>query len=148
MMRLQRPLAFIVAAFTLLTVLPGIAGAQERSSTGTSAEWYIGLLGAGVSMTSQLARQPHLNWGVKVEGGYLPSTNVGVTMQGLLRLYVPISGRDRLFLQGGIGALLSTDTDHHVDPWGSVGIGARIQNSWGLLLQYPGFPVVGIMFPL
>jgi hypothetical protein len=34
-----------------------------------------------------------------------------------------------------------------VEPWGSLGFGAKVEK-WSILLQLPGFPIIGLSFPI
>jgi hypothetical protein len=122
----------------LILALSIVALTATVSQAGTNA--YVGLFGGGASMTQTI--DGPLDWGLKAEGGYL-GKYIGGSAQVLLQYNLPT--KTPVFLQLGLGALVNTDAE--VKPWGTFAVGAKF-NKYTVLLQIPGFPVLGIRFPL
>jgi hypothetical protein len=113
---------------------------SSASYAGQSA--YVGLAGIGVQTVHTI--DGPFSWGLKGEGGYI--SDFGLSGQGLLRF--DLSGADLpLYLQLGLGAQLKLTGNTGVKPWGTLGIGAHV-GDMDLLLQFPGYPIIGIEFPM
>lgn len=106
-----------------------------------SKDAYVGLVGAGASMTQPLGER--FDWGLKAEAGYL-ARFTGASGQALVRFNVPDTP---VFVQLSAGALYSVGSSSGLKPWGSLGFGAKV-DKWSILLQLPGFPIIGLSFPL
>jgi hypothetical protein len=123
----------------LILALSIVALTATVSQAGTNA--YVGLFGGGASMTQTI--DGPLEWGVKAEGGY-NGMHIGGTAQVLLQYNLPTK-KVPVYLQLGIGPLINSDAE--VKPWGTFAVGAKL-GKFDVLLQIPGFPVLGIRFPL
>ena len=124
----------ITAALAALFIITAPAHAE-------GVDGYFGVLGVGASLTQPLV--DNFEWGGKVEAGYLGKW-FGTSAQGLVRYNIPVENVP-VFVQLGLGAHL--EFDGKLSPWGSLAFGARF-DKWNVLLQLPGYPVIGLSFPL
>ncbi len=129
-MRFRSILATMACLFALTTV----ASAQKSV--------YAGLAGVGMQTATPITDA--VSWGLKGEAGFLDGFGLGGL--ALLRLDVPSSDMP-FYVQLGVGARLKVADETKVQPWGSLGVGAEI-GGYNLLLQLPGYPVLGLEFPM
>lgn len=154
----------LVFMFTLiacaLTTAP-LANAATRSGSWDKSV-YFGPFAVGYATTTPFSggRGPQLRWGWKVEGGWtgggFGGTNTYndaliVSPQGLIRLAIPLEGTMVLYPQLGLGVAARFDdgsgahSGAWVGPIGSFGIGLQF-NQWGVLVQGPGLPGIGVTY--
>ncbi len=120
-----------------LTLLLTVAGSAQAVSSA-----YAGIAGVGVQTAQPLADR--FSWGLKGEAGLLDA--FGLVGAALIRFDVPSQDLP-LYLQLALGARFRVDDNAKVQPWGSFGIGMKI-DKYNVLLQLPGYPVIGLEFPL
>ncbi len=125
-----------IHAIALTLLLSFATSAQAISSV------YAGIAGVGIQTAHPLADR--FSWGLKGEAGLLDA--FGIVGAGLIRFDVPTEDIP-LYLQIALGARFRVDDNAKVQPWGSFGIGAKI-GEFNVLLQLPGYPVIGLEFPL
>lgn len=113
------------------------------AATAPASSVYAGLLGVGIQNTWPIG-DDRLSLGGKLEGGIL--NDFGLSPQAVLRYDVP-SQAVPLYLQLGLGGRLKVGDKAKVQPFGSVSVGVQI-NRYHLLLQLPGYPVIGLEFPV
>ncbi len=113
------------------------------AATAPAASVYAGLLGVGIQNTWPVG-DDRLSLGGKLEGGIL--NEFGLSPQAVLRYDVP-SQTVPLYLQLGLGGRLKVGDQAKVQPFGSVSIGVQI-DKYHILLQLPGYPVIGLEFPV
>ena len=127
------------AAIVTLALAFAVLTATPASAEGT--DWYVGLAGGGIALTQPLTGD--FEWGGKAETGYLGKW-FGASAQGIVRYNLPVEDVP-VYVQLGIGA--HVEFGGKLLPWGSLGFGARF-GKWNAIIQLPGYPVIGLSFPL
>ena len=131
---MKRSHAIHAIALTLLLSLA--TSAQAISSV------YAGIAGVGVQTAHPFADR--FSWGLKGEAGLLDA--FGLVGAGLIRFDVPSQDLP-LYLQLALGARFRVSDTAKLQPWVSLGIGAKI-GRYNVLLQLPGYPIIGLEFPI
>lgn len=126
----------VIHAVALTLLLSFATSAQAVSSA------YAGIAGVGIQTTQPLADR--FSWGLKGEAGLLDA--FGLVGAALLRYDVPSESLP-LYVQLGLGARFRVSDTAKLQPWPTLGFGAKIDR-YNVILQLLGYPVIGLEFPI